>query len=101
VVEVAHDGPSALAAAARFRPTVALLDLGLPVMDGFELGERLRAEPALDGLVLIAVTGYAQELDRQRTAAAGFHSHLVKPVDVLQLDTLIRERTRASDASAG
>ena len=91
-IEVAHDGPSALAVAAAFQPTVALLDLGLPVMDGFELGERLRADESLRGVVLIAVTGYAQEADRQRTAAAGFSAHMVKPVDVIQVDALLRAR---------
>jgi signal transduction histidine kinase/ActR/RegA family two-component response regulator len=92
LVEVAHDGPSALAAVQEFKPGVALLDLGLPVMDGFELGERLRADPDLQGLVLIAVTGYAQELDRRRSTAAGFDAHMAKPIDVYELDSLIRTR---------
>jgi CheY-like chemotaxis protein/two-component sensor histidine kinase len=89
-VEVAHDGPSALTVVEVFKPGVALLDLGLPVMDGFELGERLRADPGLQGLVLIAVTGYAQELDRRRSAASGFDAHMAKPIDVHELDKLIR-----------
>ena len=93
VAIIAHDGPSALAAAPEFRPTVALLDLGLPVMDGFELGQRLRDDATLRGLVMIAVTGYAQAVDRDRTRGAGFDAHLVKPVDVLQLDKLLRELT--------
>jgi len=92
-IAVAHDGPAALRAAATFRPAVALLDLGLPVMDGFELGQRLRGDPAFEGILLFAVTGYGQEVDRQRTTAAGFHGHLVKPVDVLLVDKLIRDRT--------
>jgi signal transduction histidine kinase/DNA-binding response OmpR family regulator len=91
-VQVADDGPSALALAEAFRPGVALLDLGLPVMDGFELGERLRAHRSPEDILLIALTGYAQEVDRQRTAAAGFADHLVKPVDVLHLDALLRNR---------
>jgi CheY-like chemotaxis protein len=61
-------------------------------MDGFELGERLRAAFAEKGIVLLAVTGYAQEADRQRTAAAGFAAHLVKPVDIVHLDRLVRTR---------
>ncbi|MEP6783871.1 MAG: ATP-binding protein, partial [Acidobacteriota bacterium] len=89
-VLVAHDGPSALAIAATFRPDAALLDLGLPVMDGFELGQRLRSDLALTDLVLMAVTGYAQETDRQRTLAAGFQGHLVKPVDVLNVNKIVR-----------
>jgi signal transduction histidine kinase/CheY-like chemotaxis protein len=92
LVEVAHDGPAALAAVQGFKPGVALLDLGLPVMDGFELGERLRADPDLQGIVLIAVTGYAQELDRRRSTAAGFDAHMAKPIDVYELDSLIRTR---------
>jgi CheY-like chemotaxis protein len=68
----------------------ALVDLGLPVMDGFELADRLRAEPALKDLTLIALTGYAQEIDRDRTAAPGFDVHLAKPIDVHQVAELIR-----------
>jgi signal transduction histidine kinase/CheY-like chemotaxis protein len=98
-VDVAHDGPSALAAAALFQPHVALLDLGLPVMDGVELGERLRAEPGLDTILLIALTGYAQEIDRSRTSQAGFDGHLVKPVDVLEVDRLVRSALGAVRAS--
>jgi CheY-like chemotaxis protein len=79
---VAHDGPSALAAATDFRPHTALLDIGLPVMDGFELARRLRSEPGLPGLRLVALTGYGQETDRRRSREAGFDHHLVKPVDV-------------------
>ena len=90
---VAHDGPSALVAAAKFQPAVALLDLGLPVMDGFELAQHLRHDRTLEGILLIAVTGYAQAADRERTTSAGFDVHLVKPVDVMQLDRLVRDRT--------
>jgi signal transduction histidine kinase len=96
-VVVAHDGPAALAAARTFHPDVALLDIGLPVMDGFELADRLRRECGLDRLTLIAVTGYAQELDRRRSAASGFDEHLAKPIDVHELDAVIRRA--ASNAS--
>jgi signal transduction histidine kinase len=98
-VLVAHDGPTALAAVAEYRPQVALLDLGLPVMDGFELAERLRGESGLNDVTLIAVTGYAQEVDRRRTAASGFDLHLAKPVDVLQLDRFIRARTETATST--
>jgi signal transduction histidine kinase len=98
LVEVAHDGPSALTVAEAFKPGVALLDLGLPVMDGFELGERLRADPDLPGIVLIAVTGYAQDLDRRRSTAAGFDAHMAKPIDVHELDRLIRAQANGSRA---
>ena len=90
-VGVAFDGPAALHLVGSFVPDVALLDLGLPVMDGFELAERLRSGRGLDQLPLIAITGYGQEVDRRRTAAAGFCGHLVKPVDVHALDQMIRE----------
>jgi PAS domain S-box-containing protein len=82
---VAHDGPTALQIAADFQPQVALLDIGLPVMDGYELARHLRALPGLESIRLIAVTGYSQEADRRHTAAAGFERHLVKPI---QLDEL-------------
>ena len=91
VVEVATDGPAALELIRTFRPDVALLDLGLPVMDGFELAARLKANPESSGVALIAVTGYGQDVDRRRSREAGFHAHLVKPVDVHALDSVIRE----------
>jgi CheY-like chemotaxis protein len=83
VIDVAYDGPSALAAAERARHDVALLDLGLPVMDGYELARQLRAHDS--PAVLVAVTGYGQSLDRSKTAAAGFSQHLVKPVPLPQI----------------
>ena len=100
VVDVALDGPSALEVVRTRPPDVALLDLGLPVMDGFELGERLRDDPDLPGIVLIAVTGYAQELDRRRSAASGFDAHMAKPIDVHELDRLIRARANGPRAPA-
>ena len=90
-VRVAHDGPEALGLAAVFQPHAAFLDLGLPVMDGFELAERLRELPGLERLRLVAVTGYGQESDRRRTAAAGFHHHVVKPVNLDALVALLAE----------
>jgi CheY-like chemotaxis protein len=89
-VDVAFDGPTALQKARMFVPDVALLDLGLPVMDGFELAERLRVDCGLHRVPFIAITGYAQEVDRQRTATSGFRGHLAKPVDVHVLDDMIR-----------
>ncbi len=80
---VASDGPSALETAARFIPHAVLLDLGLPVMDGYEVADRLRAAGV--SVPLIAVTGYGQETDRARSETAGFVAHFVKPVDLDQL----------------
>ncbi len=90
-VEVAFDGPEALAISKTFMPDVALLDLGLPVMDGIELAERLRVDCGLHEVPFVAITGYAQELDRQRTSTSGFRGHLAKPVDVHVVDAMIRE----------
>jgi len=87
--QIAFDGPSALDAAAVSRPDAALLDLGLPVMDGYELAQRLVAAHPDDRPILIAVTGYGQMSDRERTAAAGFDAHIVKPVDVPHLLELV------------
>jgi len=90
-VQVANDGPSGLAAAREFRPDVALLDIGLPKMNGYELAQRMREEPSLDSTLLIAVTGYGQMNDRARASASGFHHHLVKPVEFGALQQLLRE----------
>ena len=88
-VQIASDGPSALDVCVGFQPDIALLDIGLPVMDGYELAQRLR-ELLIDSgrvphLRLMAVTGYGQETDRARSAAAGFHEHLVKPIELGRL----------------
>jgi CheY-like chemotaxis protein len=88
-VEVALDSPSALKRAGTFHPEVALLDIGLPVMDGYELSQELRALPGLAALRIIAITGYGQARDSARSAAAGFEAHLTKPVDPRELQTLI------------
>jgi signal transduction histidine kinase/DNA-binding response OmpR family regulator len=100
-VDVAFDGPTALQKAREFAPDVALLDLGLPVMDGFELAERLRADCGLNHVPFIAITGYAQEVDRQRTNSSGFLGHLAKPVDVHVLDQVIGEVRAATRNLAG
>lgn len=91
----AHDAPEALQVASDFRPAIAFLDIGLPVMDGYELAVRLRALPGLGGIRLIALTGYGQESDRQKTREAGFHQHLVKPVDLDAIDQVVRTERRA------
>ena len=85
VPRVAHDGPAGLRIGAEFRPDVGLLDIGLPVMDGYELARHLRALPGLESIRLIAITGYSQEADRLQAVAAGFERHLVKPIQLEQL----------------
>jgi signal transduction histidine kinase len=83
-VRVAHDALSALDVAREFEPEVGVLDIGLPVIDGYDLAQRLRALLG-SRLVLIAVTGYGQSNDRERSRMAGFADHLVKPVEVREL----------------
>jgi signal transduction histidine kinase/ActR/RegA family two-component response regulator len=80
-VRTAHDGPSALRVAAAYQPTVAVLDLGLPVMDGYEIAAKLREQLGRAAPRLIAMSGYGRKDDLDRTRAAGFEQHLVKPVD--------------------
>jgi CheY-like chemotaxis protein len=90
-VTIAHDPPAALAIAERFAPEVAVLDIGLPVMDGYELAARLRQLPQTRTCKLIAVTGYGQSEDHSRSQRAGFSTHLVKPVDVQRLIQILQE----------
>jgi PAS domain S-box-containing protein len=88
-VDVVHDGASAVGRAGEGRPDVVLLDIGLPGMDGYQVAGALRALPELQGALLVALTGYGQEADRRRSAAAGFDHHLVKPVDLEELKRLV------------
>lgn len=98
-VRVAYDGPSALRATTDFAPVVALLDIGLPIMDGYELAQRLKQDPNLRHTRLVAVTGYGQETDRQRSRDAGFEVHLVKPIDMTALHTMVTNWAREGVAS--
>jgi signal transduction histidine kinase len=88
---VAHDGPSAVEAARRLSPDVAILDIGLPGFDGFEVARRLRAEPELRGLLLVALSGWVQPDDRARSREAGFDHHLAKPVQLRSLELVLLE----------
>ena len=87
-VAVAADGPEGLALAMSTRPEVVLVDLGLPGLDGYEVARQLRDALGND-VRLIAVTGYGRSEDRRRSAAAGFDEHLIKPVDVDALVSLL------------
>jgi CheY-like chemotaxis protein len=84
-VQTAHDGPSALRIAAEYKPTVAVLDLGLPVMDGYQVAAQLIEQLGQHAPRLIAMSGYGREDDLERTRRAGFERHLVKPVDTTLL----------------
>jgi signal transduction histidine kinase/CheY-like chemotaxis protein len=93
-VRVAADADTALGQLEVFTPEVALLDIGLPGMDGYELGRRLRRRLGA-GLLLVAVTGYGKQEDAERSRRAGFDRHLVKPVDVAELEALVAGRPPA------
>jgi PAS domain S-box-containing protein len=88
-IRMEHDGLAAVEAAQAYAPDVILLDIGLPGLDGYEVARRLRVIPALADTVLVALTGYGQEEDRRRSATAGFDHHLVKPIDLQTLASLL------------
>jgi signal transduction histidine kinase/CheY-like chemotaxis protein len=90
-VFVEHGARRGLERATLELPDVCLLDIGLPEMDGYELAQRLRAQPATANAVLIAVTGYAQENDQKNAMATGFNHHLTKPVDIKKLISILAE----------
>jgi CheY-like chemotaxis protein/anti-sigma regulatory factor (Ser/Thr protein kinase) len=97
-LHVAYDGRRGLALAEETAPDVLLLDIGLPDIDGYQLAQRLRALPETAHATLIALTGYGQDADRERSIAAGFDHHLTKPVDVEALARLLsNERKNPSD----
>jgi CheY-like chemotaxis protein len=85
----AHDGPTALEEIAELRPDVALLDIGLPRVNGFEVCRRVREQPWGSDVTMIALTGWGQEADRRKSTEAGFDGHLVKPVDYPTLITMV------------
>jgi PAS domain S-box-containing protein len=95
-VEAAYDGKSALVAAARLRPDVALVDLAMPGLDGYETLRLLKALPGLDDAYVVAMTGYGNEEDKRRTREAGFDAHVTKPVELeALLGVLNKSRDRA------
>ncbi len=98
VVMVANDGPTALEASKSFHPDIAILDIGLPAMDGYELAARMRAQLGEGVPRLIALTGYGQDSDRARARQAGFEEHLTKPVDVGCLLGALEDPSSSDDA---
>jgi signal transduction histidine kinase len=94
-VHVAADGPAALAAIDAFHPDLALLDIGLPGMDGYELAGRLRADVRLAGMKIVALTGYGRGHDRSRALATHFDEHLVKPVPADRLLQVVARTLQA------
>jgi CheY-like chemotaxis protein len=91
-VNVAEDGPKGLEAILALRPEIALIDIGLPGMDGYELARKARAALG-EGVVLVALTGYGLPEDRQQAMEAGFNSFLLKPVDLAALQQLLTEHS--------
>lgn len=96
---VAFDGPSGLQLAQKVRPTLAVLDIGLPGMNGYELAQRLRSVSGLERIHLIANTGYGQAADRERALSAGFDEHLIKPIDLQELQRVLERLTSATGGS--
>jgi len=88
-VAVVHDGPTAIDVARAHRPDVMLIDIGLPGIDGYEVARRLRAEPGLAPLTLVALTGYGRDEDKRTARAAGFDHHLTKPVEPDEIGALV------------
>jgi CheY-like chemotaxis protein len=88
-VHAAHDGREAVESAGRFRPDVALLDIGMPKLNGYEVARHIRQQPWGRQVVLVAITGWGQEEDKRRAMEAGFDEHLTKPVAPAALEKLL------------
>ena len=99
-VHAENSSHAGLARACEYLPDVCLLDIGLPGMDGYQLARQIRDLPGMAHATLIAITGYGQEQDRQKTREAGFHHHLVKPVDPAELAALLLARAADMEAAA-
>lgn len=91
---VAYDAAAAMQAALECVPAVMLLDIGLPVVNGYQLAEQIRRQPALRDVTLVAVTGYGQAADKQRSTKAGFDHHLVKPVSFERIESILSAAVR-------
>ena len=87
----AHDGESAVQTAESFLPEVMLLDIGLPKLNGYEVAQRIRQQPWGTSMYLIAVTGWGQDEDRQRSSEVGLNVHMVKPVEPAALEKLLSD----------
>jgi CheY-like chemotaxis protein len=91
----AFNGPDALSEARAFLPEVVFLDIGLPGMSGYEVAQELRADPNLRDVVLVALTGWGAPEDRRKSKEAGFNHHLVKPVNVEDVESVLRSLERS------
>jgi CheY-like chemotaxis protein len=90
-VRIAYRGAAALEMTKAGAPDVVFLDIGMPGMDGYEVARRLRQQPGLEQVMLVALTGWGQQEDRRRTADAGFDHHLVKPPEPKALEELLSD----------
>ena len=97
VTQTASDAREAIAVCQTFKPQAAVLDIGLPGVDGYQLARQLRTLPGFERMYLIALTGYGQSVDRERALAAGFDQHLVKPVEVAKIRALLDAALGATD----
>jgi CheY-like chemotaxis protein len=97
-VRTAYDGLEALETGRLFQPELVFLDIGMPVLDGYQTARRIREQPWGKHVHLVALTGWSQETDRQQSVASGFEDHLVKPADADQLKAVI-DRARATKPS--
>jgi CheY-like chemotaxis protein len=100
-VAIAHDGRAAVELAERFRPRLAVIDLGMPHLNGFDCARELRSRPWCDDVLLVALTGWGQEQDRRRSREAGFDHHLVKPVEPDVISQLLHRKRGAARPDAG
>jgi CheY-like chemotaxis protein len=99
-VRIVHDGQAAFDAAVVDTPDIALFDIGMPVLSGYELARRLRADPRTRDLTMVAITGWGQQNDRKLAREAGFDRHLVKPVEPEELIALLRSVAPHAAATA-
>jgi CheY-like chemotaxis protein len=90
LVGTAYSGGQALELAGEFCPRVILLDIGMPVLNGYEVAQKIRAQAWGQDIVLVAMTGWGQEEDKQRAMAAGFDHHLIKPINPQELEALLQ-----------
>jgi PAS domain S-box-containing protein len=88
-IQIAHDGLAALEAAVAFKPDVLLLDIGLPKMNGYDVARKVREQPWGEKMVLVAITGWGQDKDREKSREAGFNHHMVKPIDHAALTRIL------------
>lgn len=93
-VRTAHSGATALQTAAEFKPEIVFLDIGMPIMDGYEVARHLRTIQGLENIILVALTGWGQQGDRQRATDAGFNFHLTKPADPVAIETILADYRR-------